>query len=143
MTAPDKIWAWDDFDGNIPRAGDWCDEKSECPEGATEYTRTASIHSAAYVAQLEAALQIAGPIALQDYRSHPFILLNAEIECVSIIENAMASLSSVTRAATLAQDLPEVKALVEALREIRDNPCMEPEGNSAIASAVLADLGVQ
>ena len=50
-----------------------------------------------------------------------------------------------TSAEILAQalDLPEVQALVAALREIRDNPCMDPEGNSAIASAVLADLGVR
>ena len=52
---------------------------------------------------------------------------------------------STPSATTFAQalGLPEVQALVESLREIRDNPCMDPEGNSAIASAVLADLGVR
>ena len=51
--------------------------------------------------------------------------------------------ASIPNAATFAQaiNLPKVKALVAALREIRDNPCMDPEGNSAIASAALADVG--
>lgn len=39
MTAPDRIWAYDMWDGNVPRAGDWTDEQSEAPEGATEYVR--------------------------------------------------------------------------------------------------------
>lgn len=36
---PERIWAFDFWEGNIPRAGDWTDEWSEAPEGAAEYIR--------------------------------------------------------------------------------------------------------
>lgn len=36
---PERIWAFDFWEGNIPRTGDWTDERSEAPEGAAEYIR--------------------------------------------------------------------------------------------------------
>ena len=41
-----------------------------------------------------------------------------------------------------ALELPEVRALVKALREIRDSPCMDPEGNSAIAADALRAIAL-
>jgi len=35
----------EDYDGNAPRAGEWIDEQSECPDGAPEYI-LASEHAA-------------------------------------------------------------------------------------------------
>ncbi len=38
MTNPPKrIWAFEEPDSNIPRAGDWIEEQSETPEGSLEY----------------------------------------------------------------------------------------------------------
>jgi len=43
--APKRIWTMEDYDGNAPRAGEWIDEQSECPDGAPEYI-LASEHAA-------------------------------------------------------------------------------------------------
>ncbi len=39
IDAPERIWAFEDEPGGIPKSGIWIDEQSECPEGSLEYVR--------------------------------------------------------------------------------------------------------
>jgi hypothetical protein len=50
------------------------------------------IAQAAEIARLKAALTIAGPIALNDYANHPFILLDYEKEAAEVIKLGMVTL---------------------------------------------------
>ena len=51
---PAQIWAFEDDDGGVPRAGYWIDEQSETPEGSPQFTRT-DLSQASVAAALEAA----------------------------------------------------------------------------------------
>jgi len=104
--APERIWAFENDDGGIPRAGYWIDEQSETPEGTPEYVRADLTPPAAVVEAMERALRRAIDDAVADDLDPWFADANA----------ALAALPLPDHAAMLAEalKLPEVKALVDA-----------------------------
>lgn len=67
---PERIWAFDFWEGNIPRAGDWTDERSEAPEGAVEYIRADLIPAAApAVPEVRALVEAVRDVLTWDHES--------------------------------------------------------------------------
>lgn len=52
---PERIWAFEDGEGAIPRGGYWCDEQSESPDGSPCYVRADLCASGQVLALMEAA----------------------------------------------------------------------------------------
>lgn len=62
-TPPKRIWTMENYDGNVPRSGDWIDEQSECPDGSPEYVLSSEV--AALIAEAEArGMERAAELAL-------------------------------------------------------------------------------
>lgn len=51
---PERIWAFDNYEGVVLRSGGWCDKKQEVPNCTVEYVR-ADLH-ATLTAERDAAL---------------------------------------------------------------------------------------
>ena len=71
--APKRIWTMEDYDGNAPRAGEWIDEQSECPDGAPEYihaSEPAALIREAEARGMERAAQIGGNAAVEVLLCH-------------------------------------------------------------------------